>query len=178
MADELVPVEGRECGTCAVCCVVLKIDDPALHKEAGIPCVHMVEPGGCAIHARRPDTCRAWFCGYRLAPQLGEAWRPDRAGVLVGFLPCEAPGYPATAFKLTTWEPDAILQPFVLDFIAGNVERGLPTYFVFMSAAGASFKTFLNERLAAVAGKADRPRLVQALTVIMREQAASKAALG
>ena len=34
-------IEGRECGSCTVCCVALTIDDPALQKVQGYRCPNL-----------------------------------------------------------------------------------------------------------------------------------------
>lgn len=75
-------VAGRECGGCSVCCDVLRIDTPDLKKPAGVPCVNQIAEG-CAIHAVRPDICRAWFCGWRRNADMPDAARPDRSALLV-----------------------------------------------------------------------------------------------
>lgn len=75
-------VAGRECGDCAVCCEVLKIDTPALGKPAGTPCRHSTGHG-CGIHATRPEICRAWFCGWRRTAAMPHDARPDLSGLLV-----------------------------------------------------------------------------------------------
>jgi hypothetical protein len=73
---------GRDCGGCAVCCDILKIDTPDLRKPAGISCIHR-SAEGCAIHPARPDICRAWFCGWRRIADMPDAARPDRSGLMV-----------------------------------------------------------------------------------------------
>ena len=164
---------GRQCGDCAVCCIVTKIDEPELQKPAGAPCAHLIPRGGCAIHALRPDTCRAWFCGWRHLAQLGDEWRSDRAGVMISFIPCIHQGYSQTAFKLTTWHRDAVLQPFVLDFVERILAKGLPVYFAYTPGEGAGFKTFLNARVGA-----GRGTLTTTLGQIMSEQLARWSQIG
>jgi len=41
---------------------------------------------GCAIYANRPDSCRTWFCGYRINEWPADL-RPDSCGVVVDPLP-------------------------------------------------------------------------------------------
>jgi hypothetical protein len=76
-------VAGRECGTCNVCCVALTIDDPELQKPQGYKCSHAERDNSCAIYATRPQTCRAFFCGWRQLKWIRETMRPDISGVLV-----------------------------------------------------------------------------------------------
>lgn len=73
---------GRSCGDCTVCCDALKIDASDFQKAAGTPCVHSTSHG-CAIHAVRPDVCRAWFCAWRRVETMPETARPDLCGLMV-----------------------------------------------------------------------------------------------
>jgi hypothetical protein len=74
-------VEGRECGSCVICCKTLEIDEPGLRKPAGTLCPHC--PGtGCAIYADRPGLCRTWYCMWRRLSALPDDLRPDRCGVV------------------------------------------------------------------------------------------------
>jgi Fe-S-cluster containining protein len=72
-AEPAVP--GRSCGTCSLCCKVNPVQE--LSKPAGQWCIHCVPGSGCAIHADRPQACRAFFCGWRLDPNLGPEWKPE-----------------------------------------------------------------------------------------------------
>jgi hypothetical protein len=76
-------VSGRECGECNVCCVDLTIDDPALQKPQGVRCPNAMADNGCAIYDSRPDTCRTFFCGWRMLRWVKPTLRPDTSGVLV-----------------------------------------------------------------------------------------------
>ncbi len=80
-ADGVPLVPGRDPRTCNVCCVALTIQDPALHKPAGIRCRHNRPDNSCAIYAARPDGCRRFFCGWRPLKWVRETLRPDRSGV-------------------------------------------------------------------------------------------------
>jgi hypothetical protein len=79
--QQLVP--GRECGDCNVCCVALTIDDPELRKPQGYRCRNATRDNKCAIYARRPNTCRAFNCGWRQLKWVKPGLRPDLSGVLV-----------------------------------------------------------------------------------------------
>jgi len=76
-------IEGRQCGTCDVCCVTLTIDDPRLKKVQGYRCPHLKPSQGCSIYETRPQTCRNFYCGWRQLKWVRESLRPDRSGVLV-----------------------------------------------------------------------------------------------
>jgi hypothetical protein len=73
----------RECGSCSVCCVSLRIEDDELQKAADTPCLHIEECGGCSIYAQRPQVCRTWYCGWRIFPGLPNELRPDLSGLLI-----------------------------------------------------------------------------------------------
>ena len=73
---------GRTCGGCVECCRVIPLDLPELAKPTGELCAYCVEGAGCAVHAIRPQTCRVWFCLWRVV-DLSDDWRPDRSGVIV-----------------------------------------------------------------------------------------------
>ncbi len=74
-------VAGRECGDCAACCTEMRIREPGWRKAAGSACPHCTGDG-CGIYARRPPSCRSWFCLWRRMTHLPDALRPDRCGVL------------------------------------------------------------------------------------------------
>ena len=67
----------RACGSCTMCCKVLKIDE--LKKPAGRWCVNARAGVGCAIHFERPLSCRTFNCMWLTARDLPDVWRPDRA---------------------------------------------------------------------------------------------------
>jgi hypothetical protein len=82
MYDSEAPlVPGRSCGSCTLCCVVLPV--PELRKPPGIACTHAVAGKGCAIHANRPSSCRQFFCGWRLDPNVDALWKPDICGFVL-----------------------------------------------------------------------------------------------
>ena len=80
-SEPVSPLRDRRCGDCALCCKLMAITE--LSKPAGQWCPHSVERRSCAIYGARPPTCRAWHCGYRLLPFLGEHWHPARCGMVV-----------------------------------------------------------------------------------------------
>jgi Fe-S-cluster containining protein len=71
---------GRECGTCSLCCSVLRVDE--LEKPAGRDCRHQRGTNGCAIHATRPTICRSYRCLW-LQGGLEDDERPDAIGGVV-----------------------------------------------------------------------------------------------
>ena len=72
----------RDCGGCVECCRFIPLDLPELAKPTGELCAYCVDGAGCGVHAIRPQTCRTWFCVWRMV-ELSEAWRPDRSGIIV-----------------------------------------------------------------------------------------------
>jgi hypothetical protein len=77
-------VPGRECGGCDVCCVHLTIDEPALRKPFGLRCHNLLPSmNRCAIYESRPQTCRGFFCGWRMLKWVKPGLRPDISGVLI-----------------------------------------------------------------------------------------------
>ena len=96
MADDeavggLVP--GRGCGSCVACCVILRVDAPALVKDAGVMCRHC-SGSDCSIHETRPDPCRTFFCLWRKVGSMPDALRPDRIGVMFSIEHNAAPQNP------------------------------------------------------------------------------------
>jgi len=73
-------VAGRDCGNCTLCCELF--DVPVLDKPAGMLCPNC-DGKGCVIHATRPQTCRDFFCHYRLDADVPEHWRPDRSRMVI-----------------------------------------------------------------------------------------------
>ncbi len=79
------PAPGRSCGTCTLCCKVY--DVPAVESVAGEWCRHARSGRGCAIHAERPEHCRAFHCLWMTEGWLGPEWKPDRAKMVLGLDP-------------------------------------------------------------------------------------------
>jgi hypothetical protein len=77
--NPLVP--GRTCGSCMLCCTVMRVDE--LNKPSGVTCTHAVAGSGCAIHQQRPRSCRRFFCGWRLDPNIDSLWKPEISGFVL-----------------------------------------------------------------------------------------------
>ena len=154
------------CGTCTVCCLVLRIEE--FDKPAGTLCQHCTGQG-CGIHETRYDVCRGFFCGYRLVPELGEDWRPDRNGVLIVILVGEdvpedyrAAGN-AMHFTIVGGE-NAILRPGFAEYVMTLVSRRVA---VFLSAD--SPKTLINPYLEKLVADKDQEGVVHMLVHIYRK---------
>jgi len=70
----------RSCGTCSLCCTVLRVDE--LGKRAGEDCRHQCGEQGCGIYETRPPICRSYQCLWRQGG-LEEDERPDATGGIV-----------------------------------------------------------------------------------------------
>jgi hypothetical protein len=77
--NPLVP--GRTCGSCMLCCTVMRVDE--LNKPSGVTCSHAVAGSGCAIRDQRPRSCRRFFCGWRLDPNIDSLWKPEISGFVL-----------------------------------------------------------------------------------------------
>jgi hypothetical protein len=97
---ELVP--GRSCGTCILCCKVFAIRE--LNKPAGRWCVHAERGRGCKIYNDRPDTCRGFYCMWRVDATLGPEWKPETARFVVSL---DLLGFNALRISPDPHRPDA-----------------------------------------------------------------------
>ncbi|MBB6191160.1 hypothetical protein FHS51_001382 [Sphingobium wenxiniae] len=75
------------CGSCTLCCTVMKVTMPSSVKPAHTACEHCTL-AGCSIYADRPDVCAEFQCLWlatQQAPQFAmpSSFRPDRCGVLI-----------------------------------------------------------------------------------------------
>ncbi len=76
----VIPVAGRNCGDCAMCCKLGEI------KEVGKPdgkwCQHCTTRRHCDIYDTRPTVCRTYYCFFMLS-DLPEEWRPSTSRFMV-----------------------------------------------------------------------------------------------
>lgn len=82
VAMSLPLLPDRECGGCVECCRVIPLSLPELSKPTGELCAYCVDGAGCSVHEIRPQTCRVWFCLWRVI-ELSDDWRPDRSGLIL-----------------------------------------------------------------------------------------------
>lgn len=78
---------GRVCGSCTLCCTVMKVTTPDAVKPAHSRCEHCTADG-CGIYVDRPETCATFECLWSASQQapslaLPPALRPDRCGVVI-----------------------------------------------------------------------------------------------
>ena len=177
-------VAGRECGSCTVCCKVLKIDVPELKKLAGVLCEHCTENVGCKIYETRPAVCAGWHCGWRGMRYLGDDWRPDRCGVLIVIVGGEGgeipAGFPQVALKFDIVDsPRVLAWDPLIGFIASEIQRGRPVFLGIPAPVGYERrKVFLNDLMADAVASRDRMlmtnRLVAAYQMGVRDEMKEK----
>lgn len=130
---------GRSCGTCSLCCTVLRVDE--LNKLGGVDCQHQCKPQptprqdpgasdepaqfGCAIHSRRPQICRDYRCLW-LAGGLREDDRPDKLGAVVDILTLGA----ETRLSIQEAHPGAYDASARLQDIAAQHRENMPVRIV------------------------------------------------
>lgn len=76
----VIPVPGRNCGDCAMCCKLPVI--PELNKPYNAWCQHCGNHQHCDIYDTRPQRCRDFFCHFMLST-LGEEWRPNKCRLML-----------------------------------------------------------------------------------------------
>jgi hypothetical protein len=164
--EQTVPT-GNSCGSCTVCCMALRVIE--LDKEAGTYCRHCLPGKGCGIYETRFEICRTFQCGWRLIPQLGEEWRPDRSGVLiltqeVDKLPEEHRAAGRGVNFVILGGEKAIGRPGFADYLATLVRRNVAVY---LSAD--TPKTLINRYVVKQAASGDIPAVSDMLLHIYRQ---------
>lgn len=104
MSEANAAAPGKSCGSCTLCCKVLRIAE--LEKAHGVWCKHARPGKGCAIYDTRPRECRTFHCGYLASPELSEEWHPARSKIV---LIAEAAG--GVTAVVDAGRPDAWRQP-------------------------------------------------------------------
>ena len=151
-------VNGRQCGQCSVCCVVLNIDTKEFQKLPGVACGHLGKSGGCTIHATRYPVCQSYHCGWRYLGVLNDDWRPDKSGVIIDFqshnLPAHYPKRPGIRITLVD-KKKGLSRPFY-DYVARLVAADVPVIFSVCGPPG-DFPAgaFLNDALKEPVAKRD-----------------------
>ena len=81
MRTPSLPVAGRSCGTCTLCCRLPEIN--LFDKPANARCTHCIDGKGCSIYAERPSVCRDFLCLWMTGEELGEEWDPARSHLMI-----------------------------------------------------------------------------------------------
>jgi hypothetical protein len=84
-AVEAPLVDGRECGSCTLCCKVFHVAE--IGKVAGKWCQHCKPGSGCAIHDTLPKQCADFNCLWRTEATLVPEWKPERAKMVLSVFP-------------------------------------------------------------------------------------------
>lgn len=166
MNYELPLAPGRDCGDCVVCCSTMNIDKPQVQKHSGVLCAHCVG-GGCAVYETRFDVCRTFHCGWRQMPNLGDAWRPDRFGVMIEFQVLDQDaGY---SLMLVGNPLKTVRQPELIDFVATNVSRNVPVWMTLPGPAGyQGAQSLLNTQAMRQAAAVSRAKVKELLEVALK----------
>ena len=156
----------NDCGDCTVCCHSLRVIE--LDKPAGIYCQHCVPGKGCGIYETRFDICRTFLCGWRQVPQLGDAWRPDRSGILIMMQEVDKlPEMHRAAGKGVNFVilggEKAILRPGFAEYVSTLVARNVAVY---LSAD--TPKTLINQYLFERVAARDKAGVIEMLLHIYR----------
>lgn len=159
---------GRECGSCNVCCVALTIDEPAMQKLQGYRCKNTTADHRCTIYATRPDTCRAFNCGWRLLKWVRQPLRPDVSGVLVRLHREVTAANPAgrLGIVLTLLNRTALKADGLAETVAAAVSADVPFYLHLPGPPGyTSAQVRMNEALAHAVQTLDK----QAVLGVLRQ---------
>jgi hypothetical protein len=163
--DDLV--SGRNCGTCTVCCKILKIDVPELKKLSDLLCLNCTAVG-CKIYENRPSVCAEYHCGWKILRHLGDDWRPDRCGVLIGIVEGDQAipaGFRQVALKFDVVDSPSVLcwEPLIR-FIGSEIERGRPVFLGTPAPVGYERrKVFLNHMMAEAVAAHDLAAMIDGL---------------
>jgi hypothetical protein len=118
----------RPCGECSVCCTVKPINTPELVKAPGVACQHCLASGGCGIYETRFPVCREYRCAWKMLGWIPEQLRPDRSGVLVDIVDCDAPGRDLEATLLAFRDLIDFERHPIPDLIASLIEQNVLVY--------------------------------------------------
>lgn len=152
-----------------MCCTVLPIETDGFSKSSGVTCRHCLS--GCAIHVDRPAPCRAFDCGWLQLPMLGDAWRPDRSGILImadnDDIPARYIERPRIKLLLVGARGASLSLP-MLGYVAGLIDGGIPTFIAVPGPPGCFFaKGFLNDRLAPAVARRDGGEILRGLHTVL-----------
>jgi hypothetical protein len=88
---DATPAQTKACGSCSLCCKLFDVDWLDRPKPAGAWCHHCTPGRGCAIWQSLPQRCGDYFCVWRLDPDLGPEWKPERAKFILTHAHQDAP---------------------------------------------------------------------------------------
>ena len=155
-------IPDRKCGCCNVCCVVPKIDEPALQKLPGCRCANALPNGACAIYETRPETCRSFLCGWRLLSWVDERLRPDQSGVFIRLTKDEDLVVEPHRFALmiTVLDREGLNAAGLVETLLTAINALIGTWLVVPGPPGyTSCRSWLNDALGAAAARRDGVQL-------------------
>ncbi len=164
-------IEGRSCGTCDVCCVMLTIDDPELRKVQGYRCPHLKPSQGCSIYATRPHTCRTFYCGWRQLKWVREPLRPDRSGVLVELAgEIEPDGTRRLGVSITLLNRAALKAEGLAETVAAAVAAQVPVFLTVPGPPGyTSARAKINAHLEPAVAAKNKAEVLRFLAQAQRQ---------
>jgi hypothetical protein len=115
---------GRVCGDCTLCCRFYGVAE--IGKPEGEWCQHCT-PGGCGIHATRPQPCRNFECFWLMDPDFPEELRPDRCGVVAYF---NGEDHQGVILHLDPDRPDALASPPGSELLRALLNSFDPVYVI------------------------------------------------
>lgn len=163
VGSKLVP--NRECGECTVCCKVLLIDEPDLQKLPGVLCSNCKAGAGCQIYDTRPASCRGFYCGWRLMPDLGDELRPDRSGIIIRLMRQHIPpGLAPVGLYFLLFGRTDVINPGFADYLSRLIANRVAVFLAIRGPDGFSDGgALLNDYLTPVIASGDRNKVVSAL---------------
>jgi hypothetical protein len=164
-------IEGRSCGTCDVCCVMLTIEDPELTKVQGYRCPHLTPGHGCSIYATRPHTCRTFYCGWRQLKWVRESLRPDRSGVLVKLDgEVEPDGTRRLGVSITLLNRAALQAEGLAETVAAAVNARVPVFLTIPGPPGyTSARAKMNAHLEPAVAAKNKAEVLRILAQAQRQ---------
>ena len=109
------------------------------------------------------DLCREFFCGWRLRPELGDEWRPDRSGVFITVESVAGPGVPpvmAMTFMLVAEAFKVVHTRAFVDMVRQEVLDGWTIFVALPGRAGFRAKrVHIRDAAAQEAARTDIGRL-------------------
>jgi hypothetical protein len=165
-------LEGRECGTCNVCCISLTIEEPTLKKVQGYRCRHLTAEKQCGIYADRPDTCRTFNCGWRLLRWVKPTLRPDGSQVLIRLKYSTDKRLGIIVHLLGRTALNAV---GLAETVAAAVNAGCPVFVAVPGPPGyTSAEAQLDEALTVAVAARDKPAVLNILRQAYRQGKAGK----
>lgn len=162
--DRAIP--DRECGPCNACCVHLTINDVELQKPNGIRCPNNGPDNRCTIYETRPQTCRTFYCGWRLLKWVRPTLRPEESGVLIRMLYRRdgQTGEGQSGISVILLNKTAAKAEGLAETVAAGIAAGVPVYISIPGPPGyTSGQARLNEVLADAVALRDKAEVQRVL---------------